>query len=213
MNRARRIGLSIIVIVAVILILIGGGYYFYQQQTYVTTSDASVQGTLVSLSASSAGTLQSWDAPLGNTVSRDHILGKVTGLTGTVDITAPVGGTIVQNNAVNNEVVVPGEPIGYMVNLNALRVIAFVQETSINNVKVGHTVDITIDAYPNTVFTGTVAQIGSASAVIADGIPNTNLSGNFQKQTQRVPVYISIDGTEGKRLLPGLSAVVRIHRN
>lgn len=213
MNRARTIGLSIIAIVAVVAVLAGGGWYVYQQQNYVTTSDASVQGNLVALSAPADGTLRGWSAPVGVYVSKGQSIGQVDGLTGSTDIPAPISGTVVQDNAVDREVVVPGEPLGYLVNLNDLQIVAYVPETKINHVAVGKSVDITVDAYPHTQFTGTVTQIGTASAVVAEGLPNTNLSGNFTKQTQRVPVYISIAGTEGKKLLPGLSASVAIHRN
>lgn len=49
--------------------------------------------------------------------------------------------------------------------------------------------------------------------MITQGLPNTSLSGNFQKTTQRIPVYISLSGTEGKQLMPGMSVEVAIHRN
>ncbi len=213
MANARTVGLSVIGIVAVIVVLGGGGWYVYQQQNYVTTDNASIQGTLVPIVAPSDGTLQSWQAPVGTAVLRGSSLGSISGLSSTTNFTAPITGTIVQNNAVDREVVVPGETLGYMVNLNDLQIVANVDETAINNVVVGKTVDITIDAYPNTTFTGTVTQIGSASSVVTDGIPNTSLSGNFNKEVQRIPVYISIQGTEGKDLMPGLSAEVSIHRN
>lgn len=213
MNRARTIGLSIIAVLAAIALIAGGGWYVYQQQNYVTTSDASVQGTLVELSAPADGTLRGWSVPVGAYVANGQNLGRVDGLTGSTDIPAPISGTVVQDNAVDREVVVPGEPLGYLINLNNLQIVAYVPEAKINHVAVGKQVDITVDAYPHTQFTGTVSQIGTASAVVAQGLPNTNLSGNFTKQAQRVPVYISIAGTEGKKLLPGMSAGVAIHRN
>lgn len=213
MASKRSVSISIIAVIAAIAVIGGGGWYFYQQLNYVSTADASVQGTIVPLTATNDGTLSQWRAPLGTTFSKGALLGKINGLTGTTDFTAPISGTIVQNMAVNQEVVVPGESLGYMVNLNNLQIVANVNEVDINNVAVGKTVDITIDAYPNTTFTGTVTQIGSASAILTYGLPNTNLNGNFNKVAQRVPVYISIQGTEGKKLVPGMSAEVSIHRN
>ncbi len=213
MAKARVISLSIIGIIAFLIIVVGGGWYVYQQQTYVSTGDASVQGTIVPLTAPGDGTLTDWHATVGKTVNKNTLLGTVDGLTGSTDLSAPITGTIVQNIAVDRETVVPGEPLGYMVNLNNLQIVANVQETEINNVAVGKTVNITIDAFPNTTFSGTVTQIGSASAVITNGIPNTSLSGTFNKETQRVPVYISIAGSEGKTLMPGMSAQVSIYRN
>lgn len=213
MAKARSVGITIIIIIAVIIILGGGGWYIYNQATYVSSDDASVQGTIVTLAAPADGVLVDWHAPVGATVNKGMSLGRIDGLGTHTDFTAPISGTIIQNNAVDQEVVVPGEPLGYMVNLNDLQIVANVQETDINNVAVGKSVNITIDAYPNTTFTGTVTQIGSASAVIANGIPDTNLNTNFNKQVQRVPVYISLQGTEGKNLVPGMNAEVQIDRN
>ncbi|MHB1683587.1 MAG: HlyD family secretion protein [Bacilli bacterium] len=213
MAKARVISLSIIGVIAFLIIVVGGGWYFYLQQTYVSTTDASVQGTIVPLTSPGNGTLTDWRATVGETVNQNTLLGKVDGLTGTTNLAAPISGTIVQNIAVKRETVVPGEPLGYMVNLNNLQIVANVQETKINDVAVGKTVNITVNAYPNTTFSGTVTQIGSASAVITSGLPDTSLSGTFNKQTQRVPVYISIAGSEGKALLPGMSAAVSIYRN
>lgn len=213
MANARSVGLTIIGVIAVFIVIGGGGYYVYEGQNYVATDNASVQGTLVPLVVPSDGTLVTWTANIGSTVNHGTVLGQIDGLTGYTNFNSPISGTIVQNNAVKNEVVVPGETVGYITNLNSVQIIAYIDETSINNVVVGKPVDITIDAYPNTAFSGIVTQIGSSSAVVMGGLENTSISGNFNKQIQRIPVYISFQGTEGKALLPGLSANVSIHRN
>lgn len=213
MANARTIGISIISIIAAIIAVGGGGYYIYEQQNYVSTDNASIQGTLVPLTSPADGTLVDWRAAVGSTVSQGTLLGKVEGLTSTTAIPAPIAGTIVQNDAVDHETVVPGQPIAYLMDLNNLHIVANVDEWDISHVAVGKTVDITVDAYPGTQFTGTVTQIGSATAVVAGGLPNTSVTGNFEKTTQRVPVYISIGGDEGKTLMPGMSVEVSIHRN
>ncbi|KUO95149.1 efflux RND transporter periplasmic adaptor subunit [Ferroacidibacillus organovorans] len=213
MANPRTVSLSIISILAAIVVIGGGGYYIYQQQNYVTTDNASIQGTMSQITSPADGTLVNWRVSDGATVQKGTVIGQVQGLTGTTDITAPITGTFLQNNAVDREVVVPGESLGTMSNLNNLQIVANVNETDISNVAVGKPVNITIDAYPGTLFTGTVSQIGSASTVLTEGIPNTSLTGNFNKVVQRVPVYITINGTEGKQLIPGLSAEVSINRN
>lgn len=213
MANARTIGISVISIIAALIVVGGGGYYVYQQQNYVSTDNASIQGTLVPLTAPADGTLIDWRPTVGAVVSQGTLLGKVEGLTSTSGVPAPVTGTIVQNDAVDRETVVPGQPIAYLMNLNNLHIVANVDESSISHVAVGKTVDITVDAYPRTPFTGTVTQIGSATAVVAGGLPNTSVSGNFEKTVQRVPVYIAIGGDEGKTLMPGMSVEVSIHRN
>ena len=213
MAKARTVGLSVIAILAAVIVVGGGSYYLYQQQNYVITDNASVSATLVPLDAPTGGRLVTWRAATGNVVAQGQIIGQIEGLTGTTQVVSPRSGNIVQNDAAVDEIVVPGQPLAYELNPNRIRIVANVDDSQIGNVAVGKKVDITIDAYPGTKFTGTVTQIGSATAVLTEGVPNTNLSQNFQHIVQRIPVYISIPGTEGKTLYPGLSAVVAIHRN
>ncbi len=213
MAKARAVGLGVIAILAAVIVVGGGGYYFYQQQNYVITDNASVSATLVPLDSPTGGRLVTWRAATGNAVSQGQVIGRIEGLTGTTQVVSPRSGNIVQNDAAVDEIVVPGQPLAYELNPNRIRIVANVDDSQIGNVAVGKKVDITIDAYPGTKFTGTVTQIGSATAVLTEGVPNTNLSQNFQHIVQRIPVYISIPGTEGKTLYPGLSAVVAIHRN
>lgn len=213
MAKGRTVGLSIIGILAAIIVFGGGGYYFYEQQNFVITDNASVQATLVPIDASSGGRLITWRAATGAAVSQGQTIGRIEGLTATASVVAPRAGNIVQNDAAPDEIVVPGQPLAYELNLNQINIVANVADAQVGNVAVGKKVDITIDAYPGTKFTGTVTQIGSATAVLTEGIPNTTLNQNFQHEVQRIPVYISIAGTEGKTLYPGLSAQVAIHRN
>jgi len=72
-------------------------------------------------------------------------------------------------------------------------------------------VDFTVDSFPGVRFTGRVQQIGEATAATFSLLPTRTTSGTFTKVVQRVPVKIAIDDYQGRRLLPGLSAVVRIH--
>jgi len=95
---------------------------------------------------------------------------------------------------------------------STVSVTAYVDENAINNVSIGQPVDIHIDAYSNTSFSGHVAQIVQATAGQFSLLPNQDpTSGNFTKVGQRIPVVITLDGTAGKAILPGMSAEVTIH--
>lgn len=205
-----------VLILAAIVIFGGGGWYFYQQYYFVSTDNASVQGSdlkgsIVPLTSPGDGTLKGWTAATGERVSQGAILGRVSELTDSLDLRAPITGTIIQNDGVNDQVVVPGQQIGYIVNLSKLQVVANIDETVINSVHVGESVDITLPAYPNAQFTGSVSRIGTASAVVVNGLADTSLSNIFDKVVQRVPVYITINAQPGEHLIPGLSANVKIH--
>jgi multidrug resistance efflux pump len=96
--------------------------------------------------------------------------------------------------------------------LNNINVTAYVDENSISNVKVGQNVDIKVDAYSDTSFTGHVQQIVPAAASEFSLLPTQdNASGNFTKVGQRIPVIITLDGNGGKNIVPGMSVEVTIH--
>ncbi len=90
--------------------------------------------------------------------------------------------------------------------------IAYVDEGAINNISNGQSVDITVDSYSGTSLSGHVQQIVQAAAGEFSLLPTEDkASGNFTKVGQRIPVLISLDGTGGKDLVPGMSAEVTIH--
>ena len=93
-----------------------------------------------------------------------------------------------------------------------MNVVAYVDENAINNVSTGQSVDIHIDAYSDTSFTGHVVQVIPAAAGQFSLLPNQDpTSGNFTKVGQRIPVVISLDANSGKLIMPGMSAEVTIH--
>lgn len=217
MAKKKALSIIIILVISVIIVGGGGGWYIYEQMHYVSTDNASVQGSdlkgsIIPLASPGNGILKSWKVQTGMTVNQGAVLGQVDELTGTLDLRAPITGTIVANDGVNDQVVVPGQQIGYIVKLSDLQVVANIDETLINEIRADKAVDISISAYSGVKFTGSVSRIGSASAVLVNGLANTNLSNVFDKVVQRIPVYITINGMQGKRLLPGLSAEVKIHK-
>lgn len=217
MAKNRKLGIMVILLISAVVVFGGGGWYLYEQAHYISTDNASVQGSdlkgsIIPLTSPGDGTLKSWQAQTGMTVSKGAVLGKVHELMDSLDLRAPITGTIVENDGVNDQTVVPGQELGYIVDLSSLQVVANIDETAINEVHVGKAVDISLDAYPGVNFKGTVARIGDASAVVVNGIPNTNLSNIFDKVVQRVPVYIALNGLQGKHLIPGLSASVKIYK-
>jgi multidrug resistance efflux pump len=214
----RRIMVTVLVVVAILAIAGGVIYWIYDGYTYYRTDDAQVTGQIVTVSAPAAGTLSSLNVKEGDTVTTNQVLGSVTpaptGATAprALDLTSPIDGTIVQVPAVEGQAVAPGLSLVMVTNLNTLNLTAYVDENSIDNVSVGQSVDITIDAYKGTSFTGHVQQIVQAAAGEFSFLPNEDpTSGNFTKVGQRIPVIITLDSKGGKDIVPGMSAEVTIH--
>jgi multidrug resistance efflux pump len=219
----RLILVPLLIFIALAAILGGVLYWVYNNYTFYTTDDAQLSGKIVSVNAPVTGTLSTLSVKLGDTVSQGQTLGTVTGAptTGTngvqgtpasVDITSPISGTVLQVPAVQGQGVAPGLTVVQVTDLNNINVTAYIDENSISNVKVGQNVDIKVDAYSDTSFTGHVQQIVPAAASEFSLLPTQdNASGNFTKVGQRIPVIITLDGNGGKNIVPGMSVEVTIH--
>lgn len=215
MNAKRMILINVILLI----ILVGGGfagyYYFNQSVNYLSTDNAQIAGQQVSVAAPATGKLTKWTGKTGDTFAKDDSIGTVQMVSDKgavdVDIKAPADGTIVQTNAVENTMVAAGTPLAVSYDLDHLWVTANVKETDLNDVKVGQDVDIYVDAFPNITLNGKVEEIGLATAGTFSLLPKNNASGNYTKETQVVPVKISLDHY-GERLVPGMNVTVRIHK-
>lgn len=215
MKLQRLVILNVIIIV---LIVVGGfvGYYLYNQSTlYLKTDDAKVSGKEIVVASPVAGKIISWKGTTGTTFHLGDTVGQVQVLSGkdaqTVDVPMPQDGTIVQDSEVTNEFVGAGTPLADAFNMNDLYVTANIKETQIQNVKIGDSVDIYADAFRGTSITGTVSQIGLATASTFSLMPSTSTNANFTKVTQVVPVKITLQSKPGG-LVPGMSVTIRIHK-
>ncbi len=86
---------------------------------------------------------------------------------------------------------------------------ANIEETEIRDIRVGQPVEIDVDAYPHQKFQGKVWQIGAATRSEFAIIPAGSASAHFIKVTQRLPVKIAVDNSEGL-LKPGMMVSVGI---
>jgi len=131
---------------------------------------------------------------------------------------APCTGVVGKRWLLPGDIAQPGQSIFTIVNGQKLWVSVFLEETKMENLKIGQSVLFTIDTYPDVTFTGKIFTIGSNTASQFSLIPASNASGNFTKVTQRVQLKISIDGmADGKKLsdyrvISGMSANVKIIR-
>ncbi len=216
----RMILVPLLIFIA--LAAIGGGvaYWIYNNYTYYGTDDAQINGQIVNVGAPTSGMLTSLSVKQGDTVTAGQTLGSVTpaptagskSSPSAIDITSPMNGKVLQVSAVQGQGVAPGLTLIQLTDLSSLNVIAYVDENAISNVSVGQSVDIHIDAYGDTSFTGHVQQIVQAAASEFSLLPTQdNASGNFTKVGQRIPVIITLDGNGGKDIVPGMSAEVTIH--
>jgi len=129
---------------------------------------------------------------------------------------APMNGIVAKRWLLTGDILQPSQSIYTVIGNQKLWVIIYLEETKLSKVFIGQNVKFTIDAFSGVVFKGKVFSIGSNTASLFSLIPPNNASGNFTKVTQRVPIKVSIDGTENGndikkyKILSGMSAVVKI---
>lgn len=124
-------------------------------------------------------------------------------------ITSPIEGIVAKKVAHLGEVIRPGQPVAVVVDLNSVWVEANLEETKLEHVRPGQAVDLKVDAYPKTMFTGKVTNIGATAASEFSLIPESRSSGSFTKVTQRIPIRIEVIDP-AKQLRPGMMVVVGI---
>ncbi|GHO42576.1 HlyD family secretion protein [Ktedonospora formicarum] len=214
----RLILVPILIFVALVAIAGAGGYWFYNNYNFYSTDDALVSGQIINISSAQSGQLTKLTVKQGDTVHTGQVIGTVAAVSQTtgqklnVNLTSPIDGTIVQATGVPGQLVSAGVAVAQVVDLSTLNVTAYVDEGKLNDIKNGQDVDVTVDAYNGDTFNGHIVRVVDATASQFSLLPSSdNASGNFTKVSQRIPVVVSLDGNGGHKLLPGLSATVKIH--
>jgi membrane fusion protein (multidrug efflux system) len=125
-------------------------------------------------------------------------------------IKAPVNGTVVQVAVKVGENVTAGQTILSISDLDNTWISANIEEDKYGRLQVGQAVQVQIDAYPGTTFSGQVSELGGAAQSTFALIPTTNTAGNYTKVTQYFSCKITVD-KKGLVLKPGMSTVINIH--
>jgi multidrug resistance efflux pump len=217
MSRRTKIALSVILVVA--LVATGGlvGSWAVNDSLYVSTDNAQIDGVQLLVNAPASGTLTNWSVDMGSTLRAGQEVGRIAVQAGymqpQVSVRAPSGGIIAVNNGVNGAFVTAGSQLAIAYDPSAVFVTARVDETKINDVKVGQVVDIAVDAFSGTPLTGRVVEIKTGAAGVFSLFGQSNTTGNFQKVTQVIPVKIAIDDRSGLDLVPGMNVTAKIHRS
>ncbi|HWR48845.1 MAG TPA: ABC transporter permease [Pseudonocardiaceae bacterium] len=217
LKRSTRRALRVIPLVVLIVSGALVASYFLETRGYVSTRNAQIDGDKIPVTAPVGGTLVDWHATLGSTLRKDQAIGRIQIRDGFTQpqkvIRAPADGTVVVNNGVEGAVVATGTQLAVAYDLSDIFVTARVKGTAIDDVHLGRQVDIAVDAYPDTTFTGYVWEIQNSTAALSSNVRQNNTTGQFQKLTQWVPVKISIIDRKNLTLVPGMSVTVKIHKD
>jgi membrane fusion protein (multidrug efflux system) len=128
-------------------------------------------------------------------------------------VTAPFPGTVTDVSAIAaGKYLKASTTAFYLVDTDHAWVDANPKETELTYVRPGQPVTVSVDAYPDTVWHGTVASISPAAAQEFALLPAQNTSGNWVKVVQRVPMRVRVDASDQKQppLRPGMSVEVDV---
>jgi multidrug resistance efflux pump len=209
----------------VVVAAVVGVYLWYQSYKYVSTSNASISGPLISVGALAPCQIISLDTDYGSYVDKGQRIAVVgtprsdnpvnmQGLKdipiGRSNIESPVNGYVAAVWTYPGAVVGAGQPIVTVYDISETWVLANVTETDIYRVKPGQEVDIAVDSLGGTRLRGHVEGIAAATAGTFSIIPANNTTTNFVKIAQVVPVKITVENPASYILIPGTSVEVKI---
>jgi membrane fusion protein, multidrug efflux system len=125
---------------------------------------------------------------------------------------APIAGVATQVSSIQmGRYLTAGMAVFSIISSDSLWVDANPKETDLTYVRPGQPVAITVDAFPDRRWEGTVAAISPGTGAQFAILPPQNAAGNWIKIVQRVPLRIEFaPGQDLRRLRAGMSAVVEI---
>jgi multidrug resistance efflux pump len=192
------------------------------------TDNAQVAGDLVQVGSLNAGCVIEASLDVGQSVQKDQVIATVavpqqvgavpfsdtplleqTGSLNTqVPVRSPIEGVVAARLANVGGTVTAGQAIYALINPRQIWVNANIDEDKVERIARGETVEVHSQALGRS-FDGRVEAVTPASAATFSLLPAQNVSGNFNKVTQWVPVKILVDS--GDTVLPlGTSVSVRI---
>jgi membrane fusion protein (multidrug efflux system) len=127
-------------------------------------------------------------------------------------IIAPASGLASKKSIQPGQLVNAGANLFAIVSNNSVYVVANFKETQLEQMQKGNSVEVIVDAYPNTKLEGTIDNFSAATGAKFSLLPPDNATGNFVKVIQRVPVKIILKNSEAlkDKLRPGMSVKVSV---
>jgi multidrug resistance efflux pump len=199
----------------------------------VATDDARIASNVVAVSPEILGKVVEWRVKEGDSVQKDDILGRqdlgaaltsgamnpqtmgaVAGVVAEKAVMkAPIAGQVILSTAVVGEMAAPGMSLAVIADTDGLYVSANIKEGSISRVKMGQSVDVSIDAFSGKRFHGRVETIGRATSSTFSLLPAQNGGGNYTKVIQVIPIKINVIDQGDARFMIGMNASIKIHIN
>lgn len=193
----------------VITLIAGGGYYYYQQKV-VDAGQFSVSGTVEAtefqLGSIQGGHVDSVNVKEGDAVQADAVVAVVhpgtRGTGGREMVHAPIEGIVLNRSVEPGEIVAAGTPLITLIDPNDLTVTVYVPEDRYGLIQLGQAYPVTVDSFPNEVFTGTVTHIADEAEFTPRNVQTTD-----SRKNTVFAIKLDLPLSDGK-LKPGMPADV-----
>lgn len=215
MKEKRNIILFAFVIIMMASVLAIGFYYVYKNNHFVSTENAKVSADLINITPQISGKILEINTDEGEYVNKNEILSRIEMNNISYEniekslIRSPIEGIIVKKRGCIGEFASSSQTIFTMINPKEIYIIAEIEETKINKIKIGQKVEIKIDQFGSIKFDGKVKSISDVANSALSILPSS--SSTFTKVVQRIPVKIQIKNNKKIKLIPGTNAIVKIH--
>ncbi len=197
--------LRILAVVVAVMMVAAGAYYYLSTANRISIENSTVNTPIISLSATTGGTLKEVDVVEGETVKK----GDQLAIVGTEVIRAATDGMIIETNQQVGGLMSPGVPVIKMVNPSLTRIDGVLDENrGLNKIRPGQVVAFTIDALPGQTFWGYVDEVGQTARQT-----QVAFSISSERPTQQFDVYAKFDAVNFPQIKNGMSAKMTVYLN
>ncbi|KHF34041.1 multidrug resistance protein MdtN [Paenibacillus sp. P1XP2] len=145
-SRSRLIIANIAGVLVICFFIAAGAYFYYEKSNFIKTEDAVVAADMMPVVAPAPGVLASWNIQEGVDVSDKSIVGGVSDGTKTIPVSSRMKGKIIKNDARAGQPVQAGQVLAQEADMDHLYIIANIKENRLKDIKIGQSVDVTVDA-------------------------------------------------------------------
>ncbi len=211
MKSRRKLLLFSVVVVLILALAYIVIHYLYENTYYISTDNAKITGDFVKVTPRATGKVLTIKVREGEVVAKDQILGYIDASSAAASVRAPISGTIVKVVSHVGDYVSSSQltTLALIVDTKKIYINANIEETKVNKIHPGQSVDVTLDEYAHKKFIGRVESIGQASGS-AFALTQSSTSGTYTKVARKIPVKIELNKID-VNLLTGTNATVKIH--
>ncbi|HVN53947.1 MAG TPA: efflux RND transporter periplasmic adaptor subunit [Anaerolineaceae bacterium] len=157
---------TLIPIIVLILLVAAGVYYSLRNrsQSQRLIVSGTIEATQIHVGSQLGGLAEEVYAAEGQTVAKGDILAEVRPAAGvpsgyTDPVRSPINGVILARVVEPGEICAPGGTLFTVADLSSVTLTVYVPEARYGQINLGQTIPVTVDSFPERIFTGTVTYI------------------------------------------------------